>query len=126
MAILLLPAIAQNPEVVAFVNNHIGQRVGNGQCGTLIWKAKGDGVLKKIKTPPKAGDVIEFLDANYKGSGGENWSAVRHFVIVMEVIPGGYIIADQNSAGRKTVALEKFIVSGLTKGKMIYYKIKPS
>lgn len=106
-----LPAV--NKGVVSFVREHVGERVGRGECWDLAAaalnaaKAEWDRnygfgrVVDHGKEAVLPGDIVQFEGAEFRweeGSAVHTARMPRHTAVVLEVIaPGVYTIGEQNT-----------------------------
>lgn len=132
-----IPSI--NKQVVVFVKNNIGKKVGIGECWDLanvalnFISAKWDGEYnfgKEVKYMNECvfpGDIVQFenVELNYKiGDNQFIEKLLHHTAIIYKVkSKGQYVIADQNT-GRsgKKVGLSTFSIKDITKGKIKIFR----
>jgi len=133
-----------NKGVVDFVREHLGEKVGRGECWDLaaealnVAGAKWDGDYgfgRKIdpgNDPVFPGDIVQFERVEFRWEVGNEVHAIRmphHTAVVLEV-PGqggratdAYFIAQQNTqeTGRKTGTGE-MLLSRRSKGRIVFFR----
>lgn len=147
--ICTLPALAQNSisssipplnrQIVTFVEEHLGKKVGRGECWDLAKYslneagAKWDGAFKYGKTiDPKKdevfpGDFIQFenVKVEYEKNGGIHTETMsQHTAVVYKVqAKGVYVIAHQNNgfSGRK-MGISTLDLGAVKRGKLKFYR----
>ncbi|MES2589406.1 MAG: hypothetical protein V4622_10530 [Bacteroidota bacterium] len=127
-----------NQKIIDFVNQHIGKKVGRGECWDLAqipleelgatWDqqyvfGKKINIEKETVFP---GDIIQFEKVVIQYTVGnkqitENF--YHHTAIVYEVLEKGiYKIAQQNTEKGKKVTIDLLNTNNKKKGKMIFYR----
>jgi hypothetical protein len=128
-----------NQRIVAFVREHIGERVGRGECWDLAAEAlnaagarwDGDyGFGREVdpdREPVLPGDIVQFEGVEFRWEEGRDVHSVRmphHTAVVLEVrAPGAFVAAQQNTqeTGRKT-GTGDLVLSRRIKGKISFFR----
>ncbi len=131
-----LPPMSQR--VVAFVREHVGSRVGRGECWDLAARAleaagarwDGDYGFGREVDPSKEailpGYVVQFEGVEFRWEEGRaihTISMPHHTAIIIEVKdPGSFIIGQQNTreTGRK-VGVGELVLSRRVRGRIGFY-----
>ena len=128
-----------NRRIVAFVREHMGEKVGRGECWDLAAGAldsagaKWDGDygfgpkldLKRDVILP--GDIVQIEGAEFRWEEGRDIHTMRmphHTAVVLEVkAPGAYVIGQQNTqeTGRR-VGTGDLVLARRTKGRIDFYR----
>ena len=127
-----------NQRVVDFVREHVGRRVGRGECWDLAAGAldaagaKWDGDYafgRKLDPEREAilpGVIVQFEGVEFRWEEGRATHTItmpHHTAIILEVkAPGGFIIGQQNTreTGRK-VGTGELVLSRRIKGSIGFY-----
>jgi hypothetical protein len=133
------PTPALNKQIVAFVDKHMGKKIGRGECWDLAKYslneagAKWDKAFKYGKPiDPKKdevfpGDFIQFenVKVQFEKDGGIHTETMtQHTAVVYKVnAPGVYVIAHQNNAfsGRK-MGTSELDLATVKRGKLKFYR----
>lgn len=133
------PTPALNKQIVAFVDKHMGKKIGRGECWDLAKYslneagAKWDKAFKYGKpVDPKKdevfpGDFIQFenVKVQFEKDGGIHTETMtQHTAVVYKVkAPGVYVIAHQNNAfsGRK-MGTSELDLATVKRGKLKFYR----
>lgn len=128
-----------NEQVVDFVQDRMGKKVGRGECWDLAAEALNsagatwDGsygwgvVVDPGKDSILPGDVIQFKDVELEwveGNSRNRMTMPHHTAVVVEVkAPGVFIIAHQNFGpiGRK-VGTTELVLAHVKKGRTTFYR----
>jgi len=126
-----------NQSVLTFVETHLGQQVGRGECWDLAdqaldgARAQWDGAFRfgRLIDAQEAlpGDVMQFwqVKLRYERDGYQyRESMQQHTAVIYEVLgPGRFRIAHQNNSfsGRK-VGVSELDLSTVVKGKIMIYR----
>ena len=128
-----------NRRVVAFVQEHVGSRVGRGECWDLAAEVlnaagaqwDGDHRFGREVFPGRGsvlpGDIVQFEKVEFQWEEGLESHSIRmqhHTAVVMEVrAKGSYVIAQQNTqeTGRKT-GLADLVLARRKKGSIRFFR----
>lgn len=128
-----------NKQIIVFVKNNIGKKVGRGECWDLanealnFISAKWDGEYnfgKEIKYMNECvfpGDIVQFenVELNYKIGDNQFTEKLLHHTAIIYTIKskGQFVMADQNT-GRsgKKVGLSPFNLDDIKKGKIKIFR----
>ncbi len=139
-----LPKVSRR--IVEFVREHMGERVGRGECWDLAAAAlnaagaKWDGdygfgrEVDPDREPVLPGDIVQFEGVEFKWEEGRDVHTIRmphHTAVVLEVLgaasakkaPGAYVIGQQNTreTGRKT-GTGDLLLSRRIKGRIAFFR----
>ncbi len=132
-----IPSI--NKQIIVFVKNNIGKKVGRGECWDLanealnFISAKWDGEYnfgKEIKYMNECvfpGDIVQFenVELNYKIGDNQFTEKLSHHTAIIYTVKskGQFVMADQNTgrSGRK-VGLSPFNLNDIKKGKIKIFR----
>jgi len=141
MSFLLLFSLSFNSaaqttseKVIDYTNKMMNKKVDRGECWDLVafalnyaeakWKAPLDFGTKidHTKQDLLPGDIMVFDNSEFKYDGGK-MSFVQHYAVVYEVKDKNTIVvAHQNFNNVRKVTLLEIPISGLTKGKIEFYR----
>ncbi len=119
-------------KIIAFCEENKGKKAGKGECWDLAKEALnkagatwtppyGFGTELHKKEAVQAGDIIQFENVKIEYPDGAWKELPHHTAIVFKVIsPSKFIIAEQNSNGKKFVVFSEIDLTYIKKGK---YKI---
>ncbi|HYT91399.1 MAG TPA: hypothetical protein VEL76_21985 [Gemmataceae bacterium] len=133
-----------NQRVVQFAADHLGKKVGDGECATLIVEALrtagaaapvgdsegrftfGKPIERKALT---AGDLIHFEKARFEhksADGGFSWAEFPlHTAIVQRVQGTRVTLLHQNYGGKRTVQRLTLDLADLKRGTVAYSRPQP-
>src|SRR6266545_3177081 len=133
-----------NQRVVQFAADHLGKKVGDGECATLIVEALrttgaaapvgdsegrftfGKPIERKALT---AGDLIHFEKARFEhksADGGFSWAEFPlHTAIVQRVQGTRVTLLHQNYGGKRTVQRLTLDLADLKRGTVAYFRPQP-
>lgn len=127
-----------NQRVVDFVREHVGRRVGRGECWDLAAQAldaagakwDGDYAFGRKLDPEKdtvlPGVIVQFEGAEFRWEEGRAIHTItmpHHTAVILEVkAPGSFVIGQQNTreTGRK-VGTGELVLSRRVKGRIGFY-----
>jgi hypothetical protein len=131
-----------NEKVLQFAKDHLGQQVGDGECGTLVVQALAAASARlptreetlarvfgrrlKDDEVPLPGDIVEFKDVRFEAKdrpGG--FEALFHTTVLQEVKDGKFVVLQQNGPGGRTVHALDLSTYELKKGKLIVFRPVP-
>lgn len=121
-------------KIIAFCDNNKGKKVGKGECWDLAKEALNS--AKATWAPPygfgkelgkkdeiRAGDIIQFEKVKIVYPDGAWKELPHHTAIIYKVIsPGKYILAEQNSNGKRFIVFSEIDLSYVKKGKYSVYR----
>ena len=132
--------LSLNPYIIDFVNAHIGQTVGRGECWDLAQAAldmlsadwlrpTGFGIpLDPSKDDVLPGDIIQFktvkvVYATKNGTAIESYGSPDHTAIVYKVLGKlHYQLAHQNVFNTKVVTVSELDLNNKTSGQVWFYR----
>ena len=125
-------------KVVQFAQSKVGQKVGNGECWTLVRDALVYAKAKEIPgqngidvydfgtpvklTAIKSGDVLQFWNVKFVAPNGSWSSATQHTVIVSSVKGTEISVYEQNSPRGGPVRANVYNLAHLKEGRIDAYR----
>ena len=127
-----------NLKVLEFAREHVGQKVGNGECWTLAndaLKAAGakgaDGYTfgRELRDgePALPGDIVQFTSVRLEHANG-SWQTLghpNHTAVVVQAEGDVYQVLHQNMGGVKIVGPAKLNFAAKTEGKIQIFRPVP-
>lgn len=121
-------------KIIAYCDTNKGKKVGKGECWDLAKEALN--AAGAIWTPPYefgkeltkrdfvlAGDIIQFEKVKIIYPDNAWKELPHHTAIIYKVIsPGKYILAEQNTNGKRFVVFTEIDLSYIKKGKYTVYR----
>jgi hypothetical protein len=128
---------ALNREILEFCEDHLGKKVGGGECSHLAEEAFKSVNAKPIRYSGKTyiwgrevkagqkvlpGDVVQLEGCKF-----QNFSAGHHTQVIRRILgPNRYEVLEQNSNGRRTVGPGQLDLGRLLEGSVKIYRPLPA